>query len=132
MLQWIGHRSKVEYDLIMRTFLQVFPDATLWNGGTLMAGTKRPLRVSRSAFERKLQDRADGRGAAGGRTDLLRRAAAAAYSGDAAAMRAFVGDGPVLTDDHPRIEYHRSLRGRDVMVDLGGFSGEGREQIEAP
>ncbi len=131
MLQWIGHRSKVEYDLIKRTFLQVFPEATLWNGGTLMVGTKRPLRVSRSAFERKLQD---ARTAAALREVGLGSwdALMGAFSGDAAVMRSFVGDGPVLTDDHPRIEYHRSLAGREVMVDLGGFRGEGREQIEAP
>jgi spermidine synthase len=131
MLQWIGHRSKVEYDLIKRTFLQVFPEATLWNGGTLMVGTTRPLRVSRSAFERKL---ADARTAAALREVGLGSwdALMGAFSGDAAVMRSFVGAGPVLTDDHPRIEYHRSLRGREVMVDLGGFRGEGREQIEAP
>jgi spermidine synthase len=131
MLQWIGHRSRVEYDLIKRTFLQVFPEATLWNGGTLMVGTRRPLRVSRSAFERKLEDARTAaalRDVGLGSWDALM----GAFSGDAAAMRAFVGDGPVLTDDHPRIEYHRSLAGRDVMVDLGGFRGEGRERIEAP
>lgn len=131
MLQWIGHRSKVEYDLIKRTFLEVFPHATLWNGGTLMVGTKQPLRVSRTAFERKLRDprtaealRSVGLGSY--------EALLGAFSGDAAAMRAFVGDGPVLTDDHPRIEYHRSLRGRDVMVDLAEFRGDGRERLEAP
>jgi len=131
MLQWIGHRSRVEYDLIMRTFLQVFPEATLWNGGTLMVGTTRPLRVSRSAFERKLQD---ARTAAALREVGLGSwdALMGAFSGDAAVMRAFVGDGPMLTDDFPRIEYHRSLAGRDVMVDLGGFRGAGRERVEAP
>ena len=131
MLQWIGHRAKVEYDLIMRTFLEVFPDATLWNGGTLMVGTRQPLRVSRTAFDRKRQDArtASALDSVGlGSYDALM----GAYSGDAAAMRTFVGDGPLLTDDHPRIEYHRSLGNRDVMVDLGGFRGAGREQVVAP
>jgi spermidine synthase len=131
MLQWIGHRPKVEYDLIMRTFLQVFPDATLWNGGTLMAGTKTPLRVSRSAFERKLQD---------ARTAEALRAIGltsydallGTYSADAKAMRAFVGAGPLLTDDHPRLEYHRSLPDTSEMVDLSQFTGARREQVTAP
>ncbi len=131
MLQWIGHRSKVEYDLIMRTFLQVFPDATLWNGGTLMVGTTRPLRLSRAAFDRKLQDprTAQALESVGlGSYDAL----VGSYSADAAAMRAVVGPGPLLTDDRPRIEYHRSLENREEMVDLGGFRGQGRERILAP
>jgi len=131
MLQWIGHRPKVEYDLIMRTFLEVFPNATLWNGGTLMVGTKQPLRLSRAAFHRKMQDSGTARALEGvglGSYDAL----VGAYSGDGAAMRAFVGDGPLLTDDRPRIEYHRSLENRAEMVDLGGFRGQGREAIVAP
>ena len=34
----------------------------------------------------------------------------------------------VLTDDHPRIEYHRSL-GESREVDLSGFRGEGRDRL---
>ncbi len=131
MLQWIGHRSKVEYDLIKRTFLQVFPEATLWNGGTLMVGTKRPLRVSRSAFERKLRGCADRRGPARGGTGLLGRAHGGVQRrcrGDALVRGRWPGA-------HRRPPAHRVppiARGREVMVDLGGFRGEGREQIEAP
>jgi spermidine synthase len=131
MLQWIGHRPKVEYDLIMRTFLEVFPDATLWNGGTLMIGGKRPLTFSRAAFERKLQHpgTAAALATAGlGSFDAL----IGAYSGDARAMRAFVGHGAVLTDDHPRLEYHRQLPKDGAVVDLATFTGEGRDRIVAP
>jgi spermidine synthase len=131
MLQWIGHRAKVEYDLIMRTFLEVFPDATLWNGGTLMAGTRRPLTVSRAAFDRKRADRATAAAldsvGLGTYESLIGQ-----FSGDAAAMRAFVGPGPLLTDDRPRIEYHKSLPDRSQMVDLSAFRGEGRQRVEAP
>jgi spermidine synthase len=130
MLQWIGQRPEVEYHLIMRTFLDVFPHATLWNGGTLMAGTVEPLRVSRAAFERKLADptsrRALGDVRLGSYDALL-----GAYSGDADAMWAFVGDGPVLTDDHPRIEYHRSLPRGASETDLARFTGAGRERVVA-
>jgi spermidine synthase len=131
MLQWIGHRPDVEYHLIMRTFLEVFPNATLWNGGTLMAGSRQPLRVSRAAFDRKLRD--------AGTAAALRAigltsydALIGSYSGDARAMRAFVGQGPLLTDDHPRLEYHRSLPIGDGQVDLSPFRGERRELLEAP
>ena len=46
-LQWIGHRPSVEYNLIMRTFLDVFPHATLWNDANFMVGTQQPLDRSR-------------------------------------------------------------------------------------
>ncbi len=131
MLQWIGHRPKVEYDLIMRTFLSVFPDATLWNGGTLMVGTKVPLAVSRAAYELKLQDARTRTALASAGLDSY-DALMGAYSGDAATMRAFVGEGPLLTDDRPLLEYHRSLPARGKEVDLSWFTGQGREKVETP
>lgn len=131
MLQWIGNRPKVEYDLIMRTFVTVFPDATLWNGGTLMVGTRRPLTISRAAYERKLQD-PDTFAALASAGLQSYDALLGAYSGDADAMRAFVGDGPLLTDDRPLLEYHKSLPARGGEVDLSSFRGQGRERLEAP
>jgi hypothetical protein len=38
-------------------------------------------------------------------------------------MRAWVGDGPILTDDKPRIEYFLSLPKDDPPVDLRGLRG---------
>ena len=55
-LQWIGSGTETEYKLIMRTFISVFPHTTLWHGGSLMVGSKRPLVLEREAFDRKLQD----------------------------------------------------------------------------
>ena len=37
-------------------------------------------------------------------------------------MRAFVGDGPILTDDLPLVEYFLSLP-RDKGIDLRGLRG---------
>ena len=54
------------------------------------------------------------------------------YSADADSMRAFVGHGPLLTDDHPRLEYYRSLPHTTEMVDLSHFTGARREQVTAP
>jgi spermidine synthase len=108
VLQWIGHRPSVEYTLIMRTFLDVFPDATLWYDANFMVGTKRPLRIDPAVIDRL----------------LLQPVTAAAlkdvglagwpelrswYTGGPAEMRAFVGDGPLLTDDRPLVEYHHWL-----------------------
>ena len=51
MLQWIGHRTEVQYKLIMRTFLSVFPHATLWDNGGLMVGSKQSLQLDPADFE---------------------------------------------------------------------------------
>ncbi len=55
-LQWIGHRDESQYKLIMRTFLDVFPHATLWLDGGLMVGRMTPLRLSRANFDEKRTD----------------------------------------------------------------------------
>jgi spermidine synthase len=123
MLQWIGHRDEDHYHLIMRTFLDVFPHATLWSGGSLMVGSLAPLRISRSAVERQLSD-ADTRFA------LVRvgldsfDALLARYTAGPDQMRAFVGGGPVLTDDRPMLEYHRSLEGTGRQVDVSSLRGD--------
>ena len=108
VLQWIGHRPHVEYALIMRTFLDVFPDATLWYDANFMVGTKRPLRLDRQALDRlreapQTREALDAAGLTG--FDVLR----SWYTGSADEMRAWVGDGPILTDDRPLVEYHHWL-----------------------
>jgi spermidine synthase len=107
-LQWIGHREPTQYALIMRTFLDVFPHATLWFDGNLMVGSMTPLRVSATTLAAR---RASPTTSAAldeiGLTsfDVL----ASWYTAGADAMQSFVGTGPVLTDDRPLVEYHRSL-----------------------
>jgi spermidine synthase len=122
-MQWIGHRDELHYKLIMRTFLQAYPHATLWAGGGLMIGSAAPLQISRGAFARKLEDPAARAALARAGFDsfdaLLRR-----YSAGPEEMRAFVGDGPLLTDDRPLLEYHRSLRDSGPPVDLSSLRGD--------
>jgi spermidine synthase len=108
VLQWIGHRPFVEYSLIMRTFLDVFPHATLWADAGFMVGTVNPLQIDPSAIER-LRQRPETRealDAVGLKSfDDLRRW----FTAGPDEMRAFVGDGPILTDDRPLVEYHHRL-----------------------
>lgn len=108
VLQWIGHRPFVEYSLIMRTFLDVFPNATLWADAGFMVGTVKPLRIDPAAIDR-LRQRPETRealDAVGLKTfDDLRRW----FTAGPDEMRAFVGDGPILTDDRPLVEYHHRL-----------------------
>jgi spermidine synthase len=117
MLQWIGHRPALQYRLLVRAFLAAFPETTLWNDGTLLVGSKRPLVISRSAFER--QQRAprtrEALDAIGLRAfeDLTAR-----FVAGPAALRAFVGEGEMLSDDRPRLEFHRSLPRNQAAIDL--------------
>jgi spermidine synthase len=125
VLQWIGHRPFVEYSLIMRTFLDVFPHATLWYDANFMVGTKRPLMVDPTALDRQRQDPVT-RAAldAIGLTspDILR----SWFTGGPDEMRRFVGDGPLLTDDRPLVEYHQWLPRPDEQppLDLKSLKGD--------
>jgi spermidine synthase len=126
VLQWVAG-TEAEYKLIMRTFLSVFPHTTVWLDGTLMVGSVEPLQLKRSDFEWKL-DVANRRAALGSIglnrfEDLL-----AAYRAGPEEMHAFVGAGPILTDDRPMVEYFLSLpRGSDV--DLTGLRGDVRRRL---
>jgi spermidine synthase len=131
MLQWIGDRDEEHYKLIMRTFLDVFPEATLWSGGTLMVGAIAPLRISRDAVERQLAD-------AGLRLALARvaldsyDALLARYTAGPDEMRSFVGNGPLLTDDRPLLEYHRSIVSSGRVADTSGLRGSVLRHVERP
>jgi spermidine synthase len=120
MLQWVGLRSPLQYGLMVRAFLAAFPEATLWNEGTLLVGTKRPLVISRAAFERqqRVPSTRDALDAVGLRSfaDLTAR-----FVAGPAALRAFVGEGDMLSDDRPRIEFHRSLPRDESPLDLSSL-----------
>jgi spermidine synthase len=129
MAQWIPARSDTEYKLIMRSFLEVFPNATLWAGGSMMIGSKQPVTLDPAVFERKLTN-PKARAAlpevgVTGFGDLV-----ALYASDADKMRAFVGEGPLLTDDRPRLEYERSLDTTRRRPDLSRLvTGADRREI---
>jgi spermidine synthase len=126
LLQWVGHREPQHYKLIMRTFLDVFPYATLWVDGTLLVGTLTPLEVELEAFESRLAQPAT--------RDALREvgldskeALVSLYTAGPEAMRAFVNGGPILTDDRPLLEYHRSLPDDASALDLSSLRGNPSE-----
>lgn len=127
-LQWIGHRSDTQYKLIMRTFLDVFPHTTLWLGGQLMVGSVTPLTITPALVDGK-RARPETRLALDevglDSFDTL----ASWYVAGPDELRAFVGDGPVLTDDRPLVEYHRSLPADAPPVNLAGLKGDVRRII---
>jgi len=117
-MQWNGGDSDTEYKLLMRTFMSVFPHTTLWGDGSLMLGSLEPFTLSRSAYEVRRQtfeqfpwD-----------VKTLERI----FIAGPAEIREFIGDGPVLTDDKPMIEYFLSLPKNDAP---GGYRGR-RANIE--
>jgi spermidine synthase len=116
-LQWIGQRSPTQYRLIMRTFLEVFPEATLWLDGNLMVGSVEPLRVDPGLVAAK---RLDPRTRAALDDIGLRDAEVLRswFTAGPAEMRRFVGEGLLLTDDRPLLEYHRSLPSDETPLDL--------------
>jgi hypothetical protein len=109
----------------MRTFLSVFPETTLWWDGSLMIGSKTPLVLRESDFTWKLQARGDALQQLGVTSfaELKRR-----YIAGPAEMRAFVGDGPILTDDLPLVEYFLSLP-RDKSIDIRGLRGDVESKV---
>jgi spermidine synthase len=122
-VQWIGSPTDTEYKLIMRTFVTVFPHTTLWYNGSLMIGSIRPLVLEEEAIERKIAQPAakaalDQVGL-GSFEALISR-----YTAGPGELRAFVGEGQLLTDDRPLTEYFLSLPQNDAQVDLSKLRGD--------
>jgi hypothetical protein len=46
------------------------------------------------------------------------------YTAGPEEMRRFIGEGSVLTDDRPLVEYHRSLPRDDVPFDISSLKGD--------
>jgi len=128
-VQWVAG-TDAEYKTIARTFLSVFPETTVWSDGTLLLGSVEPLRLRKEDFDWKLQvpGRRDMIAAMGLHSfdDLLRQ-----YIAGPEELRSFVGEGPILTDDRPLVEYFLSLP-RDKDVDLSRLRGDVRRHVVQP
>ena len=123
VLQWIGADLESEYKLLIRTFLRVFPQATLWGDGSLLVAAKRPLTISRAAYDRKLADPAT-------RTVLESFGIASferllgQYIAGPAELAAYVGEGDTLSDDRPSVEYFLSIADRHTMANIDQVHGD--------
>jgi spermidine synthase len=121
VLQWVAG-TDAEYKTITRTFLSVFPETTAWVDGGLLVGSLEPLQLRRDEFERKLSlpGRAQGLKDLGIESfDRL----LSVFTAGPDELRAFVGPGPLLTDDRPLAEYFLSLP-RDRDPDFSTLKGE--------
>jgi spermidine synthase len=128
MAQWIGYQSDVRTKLLVRTFLTVFPDATLWKTETgqpeyVMIGSARPLELRRAEMQRQLQSPAARlalRSSAGDPVDAL----LALFQAGPDELREYAGAGRILTDDQPMIEYYLSLPRSGPPADLSVVRGD--------
>jgi spermidine synthase len=112
VLQWNGGEGPI-YRMILRTFMSVFPNTTLWADGTLMLGSVEPFTVSRAAYERRRED-ARFRALFDWEYDTLMQH----YVAGPPDLASWVGDGPLITDDRPLIEYFLSLPTDEPPIDL--------------
>jgi len=125
-VQWVAG-TEAEYKIIARTFLSVFPYTTVWAGGSLLVGMTEPLRLSRGDFEMKLRDPSRAQGLRDLGTETFDQLLAAFNAGPEE-LAAFVGPGPLLTDDRPSVEYFLSLP-RDHDIDTASLKGDIRRFI---
>jgi len=120
--QWVGPTGTEQWKMLVRTFLSVFPDATLWSRSILIGG-QGPLRIDAGAIAIKESHprlmALLGRDGTLPLDTLLTRMTAGPDE-----LRAFVGEGPILTDDQPRVEYFLSLPKDDPDIDLGPLKGD--------
>jgi spermidine synthase len=130
MVQWVPTARARDHSMITRSFLEVFPHVTAWAGGNILVGSAEPLVIDAGDYTRRLAEPGTGASlaAAGmGSVDQLR----AMYTAGRDELQALVGEGPLLTDDQPRLEFWRSGGpGRDIPPDLAGLHGDANDVIE--
>ena len=124
MVQWVSPGSAFEHALIVRTFLAAFPESTLWLGADLLIGSPGPLRISQPELESRLADPS-------ARASLAEvgfnhpQDIYAQFRGTPEDLAAYAGAGPILTDDHPILEYFQSQDIAPDPPDLSTFDGKG-------
>jgi spermidine synthase len=120
MLQWVGRRPETQYKLIVRSFQKAFPYTTAWLGGGLLVGSKVPLSISRAAFEAQRAHEATRQSLDSVGLDSFEKLLSW-FSAGARSLQAFIGEGPVLSDDRPQLEYHQSLPFERGNIDMSGL-----------
>lgn len=115
MAQWLEDRdenpdNQVQRKLMARSFLKAFPHVTLWAWGALMIGSNEPMDVDAARLAAAWEQRDLGRKLAGSGYDTP-EAIASLYQLSDADLRVWAGEGPIMTDDRPWVEYYLSLPG---------------------
>lgn len=123
MVQWVPGQRARDHTMIVRSFLEVFPYVTAWAGGSMLVGSNEPLEINASDYVDRLTKPGTGIALAQaglGDVDQLR----AMYTAGREELAAYAGDGALLTDDRPRLEFWKSAgAGRDRPLDLTDLQG---------
>ncbi len=136
MCQWVPlHRlPESHYKMIVRTFIHVFPETTLWYKYTpdfvILIGTKDPLTIDYNDFMRRAMIPSISRGLAA--DDLDGMSLLDSFMMGPKAVLKYVGDGPIHTDDRPRLEFFKtSDLTTSTAVNIKGMK-EHRQRITPP
>jgi spermidine synthase len=130
MVQWLEQLSEEHYKILMRSFVDTFPYVTLWAEGSLLVGSKQPLALDRVTLERRIDDPL-------ARNSLILlgldspEAVLRLYTGNRdEALRYLAGEGRAITDDHPYVEFYRTLGSVRRPPDVSGFSRDTRQVLK--
>ena len=113
MCQWVPlHRLPEEhYKMIVRTFIKVFPETTLWYKYTpdfvILIGTLKPLTIDYKNFIARSQIASIREGLAA--DDLDGMSLLDSFMMGPETVRKYVGVGPIHTDNRPRLEFFRGI-----------------------
>ena len=136
MCQWVPlHRlPESHYKMIVRTFIHVFPETTLWYKYTpdfvILIGTKDPLRIDYNDFMKRSQIPSIRGGLAA--DDLDGMSLLDSFMMGPNAVREYAGDGPIHTDDRPRLEFFKSTDlTTSTAVNIVGMK-QYRQRITSP
>ncbi|MBI2911632.1 MAG: fused MFS/spermidine synthase [Chloroflexi bacterium] len=118
--QWLPPFNDTVYRLVLRTFLSNFPHVTLWLNGDLLIGSNRPLRVDPAVLAQRVRQPAlrEVLPTLGLDTSdtILRQ-----FNASTAELWEYAGDGLVISDDRPLIEYYRGLQMDSRPPDLSRY-----------
>ena len=136
MCQWVPlHRlPESHFKMIVRTFIDVFPETTLWYKYTpdfvILIGTKEPLTINYKDFMRRAKLPSISKGLAA--DDLDGMSLLDSFMMGPKAVREYVGNGPIHTDDRPRLEFFKAADlTTSTAVNISGMK-EYRQRITPP
>ncbi|MBI4786378.1 MAG: fused MFS/spermidine synthase [Chloroflexi bacterium] len=127
--QWLDTGLPAEeYKLLLRTFISVFPNTTLWRSGNYAVAMPSGIRIDQDLLRARFADRKLAKALLeSGFYDLDTFLGSFVMGPED--IRRYVGAGPILTDDHPYLEFARlqhqpgtlSLPQSDIRPFLTGY-----------
>lgn len=133
MCQWVPlHRlPEAHYKMIVRTFIEVFPETTLWYKYTpdfvILIGTRQPLLINYKNFIARAQIANIREGLAADDLDGL--SLLDSFMMGPETVHKYVGVGPIHTDNRPRLEFFRGADLVDTTTQNVKGMAEYRERV---